>query len=58
MTEEKRTETLIAQKNSREAEEVIDFMETLDKYEQREFLAFVQGAKFAKNLEVGVIRTA
>lgn len=49
MAEEKRTETMIAQENSGEAAEVMGFMEMLDSHEKREFLAFIQGAKFVKS---------
>lgn len=58
MAEEKRTETMIPQENSKEAAEVMGFMEILDSHEKKEFLAFLQGAKFMKNLSAGVIKTA
>ena len=50
MAEEKRTETMIAQEDGKEAAEVMGFMEMLDNHEKREFLAFIQGAKFVKSL--------
>lgn len=58
MAEDKRTETMIAQEDSKEAAEVMGFMEMLDNHEKREFLAFIQGAKFMKNLTAGAIKTA
>jgi hypothetical protein len=58
MAEEKRTETMIAQGDSEEAVEVMGFMEMLDNHEKKEFLAFLQGARFMKNLSAGAIRTA
>lgn len=58
MAEEKRTETMIPQENSKEAAEVMGFMAILDGSEKKEFLAFLQGAKFMKNLSAGAIKTA
>ena len=58
MAEEKRTETMIPQEDSKEAAEVMGFMAILDGHEKREFLAFIQGAKFVKSLPAGAIRTA
>ena len=58
MAEDKRTETMIAQESSSEAEEVMGFMEILEQHEKKEFLAFLQGAKFMKNLSAGAIKTA
>ncbi|MCM1579659.1 MAG: hypothetical protein NC078_12770 [Ruminococcus sp.] len=58
MAEEKRTETMIPQESSREAEEVMGFMEILEQHEKKEFLAFLQGARFMKNLSAGAIKTA
>ncbi|KAI4439514.1 hypothetical protein AALA46_13985 [Enterocloster aldenensis] len=58
MAEEKRTETMIAQEDGKEAAEVMGFMEMLDNHEKREFLAFIQGAKFVKSLPAGAIGTA
>ena len=49
---------MIAQEDSKEAAEVMGFMEMLDNHEKREFLAFIQGAKFVKSLPAGAIRTA
>ena len=45
MAEEKRTETMIPQEDSKEAAEVMGFMAILD-------------AKFMKNLSAGAIKTA
>lgn len=58
MAEDKRTETMIAQESSSEAEEVMGFMEILEQHEKKEFLAFLQGARFMKNLSAGAIKTA
>ena len=58
MAEDKRTETMIAQESSKEAEEVMGFMEILEQSEKKEFLAFLQGARFMKNLFAGAINTA
>ncbi len=58
MAEEKRTETMIAQEESKEAAEVMDFMKTLDGGELREFLGFIRGAKLVKKLTAGAIGTA
>lgn len=58
MAEDKRTETMIAQESSKEAEEVMGFMEILEQSEKKEFLAFLQGARFMKNLSAGAIKTA
>ena len=49
---------MIAQEDSKEAAEVMGFMEMLDNHEMKEFLAFLQGARFMKNLSAGAIRTA
>lgn len=45
-----RTETLVSTKNQSEAEAVMDFLSTLDQNEKKDFLVFMQGIKFAKNL--------
>ena len=58
MAEDKRTETMIAQESSSEAEEVMGFMEILEQHEKKEFLAFLQGARFMKKLSAGAIKTA
>lgn len=58
MAEDKRTETMIAQESSKEAEEVMGFMDILEQHEKKEFLAFLQGARFMKNLSAGAIKTA
>lgn len=47
---ENRTETLVSTKNQNEAEAVMDFLATLDQNEKKDFLVFMQGIKFAKNL--------
>lgn len=56
--EEKRTETMIDQLNRKEATEVMEFVEILDDNEKKEFLAFLQGARFAKNMSSETIKTA
>lgn len=43
-----RTETLVSTKNQREAEEVLDFLNTLTQSERTEFLGYVRGAKLVK----------
>lgn len=48
MAEDKRMEIMLAQTNREETEEVLDFMQTLNPYEQREFMGFVRGAKLVK----------
>lgn len=58
MAEDKRTETMIAQEDSKEAAEIMGFMEILDGHEKKEFLAFLQGARFMKNMTAGAIGTA
>ena len=58
MAEGKRTETMIVQENSKEAAEVMGFMEILNGNEKEQLLAFLQGAKFMKNLSAGAIKTA
>lgn len=56
--EKMKTETMIAQENRQEAEEVMGFMEILEQHEKKEFLAFLQGAKFMKSLAAGAVKTA
>lgn len=58
MAEGMKTETMLAQENQQEAEEVMGFMEILEQHEKKEFLAFLQGAKFMKNLVAGAVKTA
>ena len=58
MAEDKRTETMIAQEDGKEAAEVMGFMAILDGHEKKEVLAFLQGAKFMKNLTAGANKTA
>jgi len=43
-------EIMLNAENQNEAVAVMDFLETLDQGEKKEFLAFLQGAKFVKNL--------
>lgn len=43
-------EILLEQGNQNEAEEVMEFLETLDQSEKKEFLAFMRGAKFARTM--------
>ena len=57
--ENKMTETMVSQSNRQETEELIDFLETLEPSEIKEFLVFAQGAKFMKNIVVvGAARMA
>lgn len=46
MADDKRMETMLAQNSREEKEEVLDFMQTLNPYEQREFMGFVRGASW------------
>lgn len=39
---------MLAQTSREETKEVLDFMQTLNPYEQREFMGFVRGAKLVK----------
>lgn len=48
MAEDKKMEIMLAQTSREETEEVLDFMQTLNPYEQREFMGFVRGAKLVK----------
>lgn len=48
MAENKRMEIMLAQTSREETKEVLDFMQTLNPYEQREFMGFVRGAKLVK----------
>ena len=48
MAEDKRMETMLAQTSREETEEVLDFMNTLDPYEKREFIGIMRGAKMVK----------
>lgn len=43
-------EMIIKQEYKDEVNEILDFVESLSDAEQKEFLAFVQGAKFAQEL--------
>lgn len=51
MTKEKKTETMITQENSKEAEEIIDFFKMLNAYEQHEFISIIRGARLVKNMQ-------
>ena len=44
-------EAIIAKENSEELKEIIAFIETLKKDQMKEFLAFLQGAKFMEKIE-------
>lgn len=48
MVKEARTETMLTQTSREEAEEVLDFMNTLDPYEKREFIGLMRGGKLVK----------
>lgn len=43
-------ETIIKVENEKEAEEIKALIEEMDKNERKEFLLFLQGAKFTRNL--------
>ena len=58
MNQENQTETMIAQENQTEAEMVMDFVESLNQHERKEFRAFLQGAKFVKKLMAGTAKIA
>ena len=51
-------ETRITQESKPEAEAVMDFLGTLDQQEKKEFLAFINGAKFFRNLAAETMKTA
>lgn len=46
-------ETMLEQGNRKEAEEVMEFLDSLTQNEKRDFFIFMQGAKFAKALPTG-----
>lgn len=48
MAEDKRMETMLAQTSREETKEVLDFMNTMDPYEKREFIGITRGAKMVK----------
>ena len=50
MTEVKNMETMIATENQQEATEVMAFLEELEPQEKKDFLAFVQGIRFARGM--------
>lgn len=58
MTERKSIETMLNTENKNEAMEVLEFLEKLNMEEKREFLAFVQGVKFAKEAATSGTKTA
>lgn len=58
MTERKSIETMLNAENKNEATEVLEFLEKLNMEEKREFLAFVQGVKFAKEAAKSGTKTA
>lgn len=49
MSDLKKTETMIPTENMNEVEEVMDFLEGLEKEEKKDFLVFMQGIRFAKS---------
>lgn len=51
MEENKRTETMLAQTNREEVEELKDFMNTLNPYEKAEFIKIIKGARLVKELQ-------
>ena len=50
MANEKSTETMISRSSQPEAEEVMEFLRSLDQNEQKDFMVFIQGIKFAKRI--------
>lgn len=59
MVERTNMETMLNTENQSEAAEVMDFLGTLDQNEKKEFLTFLQAAKFVKNLmAAGEMKTA
>jgi len=50
MADEKLIETMIGRKQLNEAEEIMDFLESLDQNEKKDFMVFIQGVKFAKGI--------
>ncbi len=58
MAEEKRTETMIAQEDSRETEKVMEFVQLLNNREKERFFDFLNGASLMKKLAAGAIRTS
>ena len=55
---DKRMETMLAQTSREETEEVLDFMNTLDPYEKREFIGIMRGAKMVKAFQTAKQETA
>lgn len=51
MIEGKEMEVLLLQKKKREAEEIMNFVSSLDPYEKREFLGYIRGAKMVKQIK-------
>lgn len=59
MAERTNMETMLNTENQSEAAEVMDFLGTLDQNEKKEFLTFLQAAKFVKSLTAaGEMKTA
>lgn len=58
MAEDKRTETMIAQEDGKEAEKVMEFVGLLNDREKERFFDFLNGASVMKKLAAGAIRTA
>lgn len=58
MAEEKRTEIMIAQEDSKEAEKIMEFVQLLDSREKERFFDFLNGASVMKKLTAGAIGTA
>jgi len=50
MVDERAMETIIGRKQLNEAEEIMDFLENLDRNEKKDFMVFIQGVKFAKGI--------
>ena len=56
MANEKLTETMIRRSNRPEAEEVMEFLRSLDQNEKKDFMVFIQGVKFAEGINPKHIR--
>lgn len=50
MTEKKNMEVMIAKENQKETTEVMNFLGELNQEEKDDFLTFLQGIRFARNM--------
>ncbi len=58
MAEDTRMETMLAQSDREETEELQRFMDTLKPYEKREFIGIIRGAILVKELQAAKQETA